>query len=262
MKNHKWLVPLCAGVILALGAIAAALIPRLTMVRLVDYARSLPDDSWLVGRNGTIYRVDPDRFAPDALGVRKGGYTDSHVNTDIRPSGEKLSMEEFTLLSGGLLRQDGTSWRTVRIPSHPTVEWVSPYLLPAPVQDTIRAEGAKAELTDIDAHISIGIEGGRFLEGVTLTAAFTLPEGVKAEDLTFWRSVYLCGSWYRVEEALEVENPLAFPFYLLPYSYFMFNVMPPDGLYRLELWMGNEPLHFQPFRFTRNGNEISADEVD
>ena len=117
-------------------------------------------------------------------------------------------------------------------------------------------------LKDIQADITYGIEGGSFLEGVTITAALSLPAGVEAEELTLWRSVYLSGSWYRVEEGLEVEDPAAFTFYLLPYSNTMINVMPPDGLYRLELWLGNEPLYFQPFRFTRNGNVVSADEVD
>ena len=261
MKNRNWIVPLYAGMILALGAIAAALIPRLTMVRLVDYARSLPDDSWFVEHNGTIYRVDPDRFAPDALGVRKVGYTDSHVNTDIRPSGEKLSMEEFTLLSGGLLRQDGTSWRrTSVLPSG--LCWVKPFLTESPAQETVRAPEARVELTDIRADVEYPIDGGKSFEGelsgIYITAALTLPNGVEAEELTVWRSVKLDGRWYRMAEKLAVSDAESYVFLLSP----IYRVMPPDGLYRLELWLGDEPLHFQSFRFARNGNEISADEVD
>ncbi len=261
MKKGKWIVSLCAGVILALGAIAAALIPRLTMVRLVDYARSLPDDSWFVDGYGNLYRVDPDRFAPDALGVRKDGYVEAHVNTDIRPSGEQLSMEEFTLLSGGLLRQDGTSWRrTSVLPSG--LCWVKPFLTESPAQETVRAQDAKVELTDIRADVEYPIDGGKSFEGelsgVYITVALILPDGVEAEKLTVWRSVKLDGRWYRLEEKLAVSDAESYVFLLSP----IYRVMPPNGLYRLELWCGDEPLHFQPFRFTRNGNEISADEVN
>ena len=261
MKKGKWIVPLCVGVILALGTIAAALIPRLTMVRLVDYARSLPDDGCFVDSYGILYRVDPDRFAPDALGVRADGYVEAHVNTDIRPSGEKLSMEEFTLLSGGLLRQDGTSWRRASVlPSG--LCWVKPFLTESPAQETVRAQDARVELTDIRADVEYPIDGGKSFEGelsgIYITAALTLPNGVEAEELTVWRSVKLDGRWYRLEEKLTVSDAESYVFLLSP----IYRVMPPNGLYRLELWLGDEPLHFQPFRFTRKGNVISADEVD
>ncbi len=126
MKSHKWIVPLCVVVLLA-AAVAGWLIVRANRTTLVDYARSLPDDTYFVTQAGNVWQVDRDHWNPEALGLRRTELSaGADVNVFIGTKDEELSPAEFTLRTGGLLRQDGTSWRRVVLPTKPKgVVWAA-----------------------------------------------------------------------------------------------------------------------------------------
>ena len=293
MKSHKrWIVPLCVIVLLA-AAVAGWLIVRANRMTLVDYARSLPDEGYFVSQAGNVWLLDKDRYNPEGLGLRSTGLSAGpEVNVFIGTKDEELSPAEFTLRTGGLLRQDGTSWRRVVLRSKPhDIRWFAPYLAEDPVQETLRAEGVSMVLTGIEDERPIFIDGPPPTEiSINLSGELTLPREALGKELTLYRSVCLAGKWYRIEEVKSVENEtggntrrsvwsegkwqqveetfpagetytVGFGITLLP-GHLSMDTLPPMGLYRLELYADGEPLHFQPFRFWYEGNVLHADEAE
>ncbi len=112
MKKGKWIVPVCAGLILALGVAAVLIFSRAGRVSLYDYARSLPDESYFVSGGGLVYQAE-ESAEGEVLVHPTEQRAGPEVQLPINTPDEQLSLWEAALRIGGgnvLLRQDGSLW--------------------------------------------------------------------------------------------------------------------------------------------------------
>lgn len=259
MRKGKWLVPLCVVLFFALAAALLLLLPRSPQLSLYDYARSLPDDSYYVDREGVVWQLSrsgTDRRYIKGTEERSGRSVSTHIGT----ADEELCAWEFALVSGGLLCQDGSLWYTR---SASTTRGgalrIKPYLIKAPVQEAVDNGTVSVSFLSIDA-VGYPYSLSNWPE---VSVSCTLPETVNWETVTARSAVLLEGTWYQTgeEKCMKIPNSLSFmPLPALPRATGLPNGRIPAGHYRLELYADGEPLYFLPYRVSWEGTVITLTE--
>lgn len=259
MRKRKWLVPVCAALLFALAAALLLLLPRSPQLSLYDYARSLPDDSYYVDRDGVVWQLThsgADRRYIKRTEERSGRGFSTHIGT----ADEELCAWEFALVSGGLLCQDGSFWYTRSASTtRGSALRIKSYLIEAPVQKAVDNDAVSVCFLSI-ARVGYPNSLSNWPE---VSTSCTLPEGVDWETVTARSAVLLEGTWYQTGEEKRMKSPdsLSFmPLPALPRAAGLPNGRIPAGHYRLELYADGEPLCFLPYRVSWEGTVITLTE--
>ena len=261
MKNRKWPVPLCAGVILALGAIAAVwfLGQPVGRLSLYDFVRSLPDDGYYVDRSGFVWQLsysDAGSRYVKKTAERSG----RDINTRIDGPDEELATWEFALVSGGLLCQDGSLWHTNSATTTTGGSLrIRPYLTEAPVQEAVENDTVSVGI------LSVSRAGNpiRSSDRAIVSASCVLPEAVDWQTVTARSAVLLGGIWFQTGGEWRMKDSTSISFWplpALPEAVSLPKGRIPAGHYRLELYTEGEPLCFLPYRISWEGTVITLTE--
>ncbi len=261
MKKRKWLAALLVVVLLAAGtAVAGWLIVRANRISLYDYALSLPAEDCFVDRDGQVWREKAHETDPPFLPLQKTEQAaDAAVSLRLPETSDRaFTVWEYALYCGGLIRQDGSFWAPRSGGSRDFLT-VRPFLTEAPKHEKGEREDVSIHFRKIEHYSSSPSN-----DPISVKASIIMPDELKSKRLTLYSSVRLEDKWYRLHEMELKRQGYDFYFTILPVispgNYRRLPWQVPPGSYRLELYDGDEPVHFLNYRVSWEGTTITLTE--